>query len=122
MLLESPNFYLGTGPYYTGVSQELHLIFLYMQEGSVALCVYLYAYCHSVKSDCIIFQLRKAYIKLMVHLIIKLRQSLGIHRIDSVYSFGNQIANIVKLELYIAKVYVKCYKYMLSAEDKRRFE
>ena len=105
MLLESPNFYLGTGPYYTDVSQELQYFkfFVHSRRFRRIMCC---ACCHSVKSNCIVFQVRKAYIKLMVHLIIKLRRSLGIHRIDSVYSFRNQIANIFKLELYIAKVWL----------------
>ncbi|CAB3992501.1 endothelin-converting enzyme homolog [Paramuricea clavata] len=47
---------------------------------------------------------RYAYIKLMIHLIIKLRRSFGMDRINSVYSFRNQIANIFKLEYYIARV------------------
>ena len=41
---------------------------------------------------------------MMIHLILKLRKSLGLSRINSVYSFRNQILNIFLLESNIAKV------------------
>ena len=56
---------------------------------------------------------RKAYLEMMIHLFIKLRQSLGIPGINSVYSFRNQIANIFKLEFYIAKV---CLNFIGAAD------
>ncbi|XP_046850701.1 endothelin-converting enzyme 1-like [Xenia sp. Carnegie-2017] len=64
----------------------------------------------------------KAYTKLMIELILKLRGSLRFHDIASLLNFRNQIANMLRLEIFMAKIWKSTSKFVYAIISLNRLQ